>query len=78
VNRRERRIGRIVGREGRRGEGRGTNVTLQIAEKALTIWSCENNECILRLVAENVEVVLPILFPSLYYVAKSHWHKAIR
>eukprot|EP01127_Copromyxa_protea_P018528 TRINITY_DN5853_c0_g1_i1.p1 TRINITY_DN5853_c0_g1~~TRINITY_DN5853_c0_g1_i1.p1 ORF type:complete len:638 (+),score=139.34 TRINITY_DN5853_c0_g1_i1:148-2061(+) len=50
----------------------------QIAEKALTIWSCENNECILRLVAENVEVILPILFPSLFYVAKSHWHKAIR
>eukprot|EP01126_Amoeba_proteus_P035453 TRINITY_DN3577_c0_g1_i11.p1 TRINITY_DN3577_c0_g1~~TRINITY_DN3577_c0_g1_i11.p1 ORF type:complete len:271 (-),score=75.58 TRINITY_DN3577_c0_g1_i11:269-1081(-) len=50
----------------------------QIAEKALTIWSSENNECILRLVAENVDVILPILFPSLFYVAKSHWHKSIK
>jgi serine/threonine-protein phosphatase 2A regulatory subunit B' len=47
----------------------------QIAEKALTLW---NNEYILSLVAENVEVILPIVFPSLYYVARTHWNKAIR
>eukprot|EP01128_Nolandella_sp_AFSM9_P004687 TRINITY_DN2142_c0_g1_i1.p1 TRINITY_DN2142_c0_g1~~TRINITY_DN2142_c0_g1_i1.p1 ORF type:complete len:638 (+),score=168.28 TRINITY_DN2142_c0_g1_i1:38-1915(+) len=47
----------------------------QISEKALTLW---NNEYILSLVAENVEVVLPVVFPALYYVARSHWNKAIR
>jgi len=47
----------------------------QIAEKALTLW---NNEYILSLVAENVEAILPIVFPALYWDAKSHWNKAIR
>jgi len=32
----------------------------------------------LSLVADNVEVILPIVFPALYYDAKSHWNKAIR
>lgn len=50
----------------------------QVAEKALSLWSNENNEYILNLVAENVDIILPIIFPSLYYVAKSHWHKTIR
>ena len=40
----------------------------QIAEKALTLW---NNEYILSLIAENVEVILPIVFPPLYFVARS-------
>jgi len=30
----------------------------QISEKALTLWSSESNECILRPVADNVEVIL--------------------
>eukprot|EP01124_Arcella_intermedia_P005662 TRINITY_DN1334_c0_g1_i1.p1 TRINITY_DN1334_c0_g1~~TRINITY_DN1334_c0_g1_i1.p1 ORF type:complete len:670 (+),score=115.91 TRINITY_DN1334_c0_g1_i1:212-2011(+) len=47
----------------------------QIAEKALSLW---NNEYILSLVADNVEVILPIVFPALYFDAKSHWNKAIR
>jgi serine/threonine-protein phosphatase 2A regulatory subunit B' len=47
----------------------------QIAEKALTLW---NNEYILSLIAENVEVILPLVFPALYFVARSHWNKAIR
>jgi len=47
----------------------------QIAEKALSLW---NNEYILSLVADNIEVILPIIFPALYHDAKSHWNKAIR
>jgi len=47
----------------------------QIAEKALSLW---NNEYILSLVADNIEVILPLIFPALYHDAKSHWNKAIR
>jgi len=47
----------------------------QIAEKALSLW---NNEYILSLVADNIEVLLPLIFPALYHDAKSHWNKAIR
>jgi len=47
----------------------------QIAEKALSLW---NNEYILSLVADNIEVILPIIFPALYHDAKNHWNKAIR
>jgi len=29
-------------------------------------------------VADNIEVILPLIFPALYHDAKSHWNKAIR
>jgi len=47
----------------------------QIAEKSLHIW---NNDYILSLVAENFEVILPIIFPALYNTAKHHWNNSIR
>jgi len=47
----------------------------QIAEKSLHLW---NNDYILSLVAENFEIVLPIIFPALYSAAKNHWNTSIR
>jgi len=47
----------------------------QIVEKVFQLW---HHEYILNLIAANVEVILPIVFPSLYSTAKNHWNKAIR
>jgi len=47
----------------------------QIAEKSLHIW---NNDYILSLVAENFEIILPVIFPSLYVTAKNHWNSSIK
>jgi len=47
----------------------------QIVEKVFQLW---HHEYILNLIAANIEVVLPIVFPSLYSTAKNHWNKAIR
>ncbi|VDM32718.1 unnamed protein product [Hydatigera taeniaeformis] len=46
---------------------------LQVAERALYLWS---NEYILSLMTENVETILPIMFPALYRT-KQHWNKTI-
>ena len=46
----------------------------QVAERALYFW---NNECILALISENVQQVLPIMFPSLYKNSRNHWNKTI-
>ncbi|GAB5585318.1 serine/threonine-protein phosphatase 2A 56 kDa regulatory subunit delta isoform [Umbelopsis nana] len=46
----------------------------QVAERALYYW---NNEYIVSLMAENIEVILPIVFPPLYRNSKSHWNQAI-
>ncbi|XP_060571323.1 serine/threonine-protein phosphatase 2A 56 kDa regulatory subunit gamma isoform-like isoform X2 [Ruditapes philippinarum] len=45
----------------------------QVAERALYYW---NNEYILSLISENVDCVLPLMFPSLYKT-KHHWNKTI-
>src|SRR5690606_15335196 len=50
-------------------------VHFQVAEKALTLW---NNEYVLSLVAENLDTILPIVFPALYATAKSHWNRSIQ
>jgi serine/threonine-protein phosphatase 2A regulatory subunit B' len=47
----------------------------QIVEKVFQLW---HHEYILNLIAANIEVILPIVFPSLYSTAKNHWNKAIR
>jgi len=47
----------------------------QIVEKVFQLW---HHEYILNLIATNIEVILPIVFPSLYSTAKNHWNKAIR
>lgn len=45
---------------------------LKVAERALYFW---NNECILALISENSQVILPIMFPSLFKNSKNHWNK---
>ncbi|OZJ06331.1 hypothetical protein BZG36_00708 [Bifiguratus adelaidae] len=46
----------------------------QVAERALYYW---NNEYIGSLMAENVDVILPIMFPPLYRSSQQHWNKTI-
>ncbi|ORZ33572.1 phosphatase 2A regulatory B subunit-domain-containing protein [Catenaria anguillulae PL171] len=46
----------------------------QVAERALYLW---NNEYIVNLISENVSVILPIMFASLYRNSKSHWNRTI-
>lgn len=46
----------------------------QVAERALYYW---NNEYIVNLISENVSVILPIMFPSLYRNSKTHWNRTI-
>ncbi|KNC77304.1 hypothetical protein SARC_10232, partial [Sphaeroforma arctica JP610] len=46
----------------------------QIAERALYYW---NNEYIVTLICENGNVILPIMFSSLYKASKSHWNRTI-
>lgn len=46
----------------------------QVAERALYFW---NNEYIVNLIGDNVQVILPIVFASLYQNSKSHWNRTI-
>lgn len=46
----------------------------QVAERALYFW---NNEYIVNLMGENIQVVLPIVFPALYQNSKAHWNRTI-
>ncbi|KAI8969315.1 phosphatase 2A regulatory B subunit-domain-containing protein [Mycotypha africana] len=46
----------------------------QVSERALYFW---NNEYILSLMAENIKVIMPIIFPTLYRTSKTHWNKTI-
>eukprot|EP00123_Amoebidium_parasiticum_P016977 comp23667_c0_seq1/m.40462 comp23667_c0_seq1/g.40462 ORF comp23667_c0_seq1/g.40462 comp23667_c0_seq1/m.40462 type:complete len:576 (-) comp23667_c0_seq1:330-2057(-) len=46
----------------------------QIAERALYYW---NNEYIISLISENANVILPLMFSSLYRNSKSHWNRTI-
>ncbi|KAK7104554.1 serine/threonine-protein phosphatase 2A 56 kDa regulatory subunit epsilon isoform-like isoform X1 [Littorina saxatilis] len=46
----------------------------QVAERALYFW---NNEYIMNLIEENSNVILPIMFPSLYRISKEHWNQTI-
>ncbi|KAL7754256.1 serine/threonine-protein phosphatase 2A 56 kDa regulatory subunit delta isoform [Sorochytrium milnesiophthora] len=46
----------------------------QVAERALYYW---NNEYIVNLISENVNTILPIMFPALYKNSKSHWNRTI-
>lgn len=46
----------------------------QVAERALYYW---NNEYIMSLIADNSQVILPIMFPALNRNSKSHWNKTI-
>ena len=44
----------------------------QVAERALFLWS---NDYIVSLMSDNVNTVLPIVFPALYKNSKSHWNR---
>jgi serine/threonine-protein phosphatase 2A regulatory subunit B' len=46
----------------------------QVAERALFLW---NNDHIVSLVAQNRQVVLPIIFPALERNTRSHWNQAV-
>ncbi|XP_039971046.1 serine/threonine-protein phosphatase 2A 56 kDa regulatory subunit delta isoform isoform X2 [Bactrocera tryoni] len=46
----------------------------QVAERALYYW---NNEYIMSLIADNSQVILPIMFPALNRNSKTHWNKTI-
>ncbi|RUO96059.1 protein phosphatase 2 regulatory subunit B, gamma isoform, isoform CRA_b, partial [Jimgerdemannia flammicorona] len=46
----------------------------QVAERALYYW---NNEYIVNLMGDNVNVILPIMFPPLYKNSKGHWNRTI-
>jgi serine/threonine-protein phosphatase 2A regulatory subunit B' len=44
----------------------------QVAERALYFW---NNDYIVSLMAENMNAIMPIIFPTLYKTSKTHWNK---
>ncbi|XP_057428006.1 serine/threonine protein phosphatase 2A 57 kDa regulatory subunit B' beta isoform-like [Lotus japonicus] len=46
----------------------------QVAERALYLW---NNEHIISLVAQNRNIILPIIFEALEKNLKSHWNRAV-
>ncbi|MQL89502.1 hypothetical protein Taro_022083 [Colocasia esculenta] len=46
----------------------------QVAERALFLW---NNDHIITLIAQNRQVILPVIFPSLERNACSHWNQAV-
>jgi len=45
---------------------------VQVAERALYYW---NNEYIVNLIGENIQVVLPIVYPSLFANSNGHWNR---
>lgn len=47
----------------------------QVAERALYLWS---NDHVVSLVADSVEIILPIIYGVLFYNAYHHWNRTIR
>lgn len=52
----------------------GFVVYSQVAERALFLW---NNDHIVSLVAQNRQVVLPLIFSALERNTRSHWNQAV-
>lgn len=46
----------------------------QVAERALFLW---NNEHVVSLIAQNRNVILPIIFDALEKNIQSHWNQAV-
>ncbi|KAF7721784.1 Serine/threonine-protein phosphatase 2A 56 kDa regulatory subunit gamma isoform [Apophysomyces ossiformis] len=46
----------------------------QVAERALYYW---NNEYIVNLISDNIDTIMPIMFPPLYKHSRSHWNRTI-
>lgn len=47
---------------------------LQVAERALFMW---NNDHIISLVAQNRQVIMPIIVPALELNGQNHWNQAV-
>lgn len=50
------------------------HLLLQVAERALFLW---NNDQVINLVAQNRQVIVPIVFPALEANAQKHWNQAV-
>ncbi|KAK1299482.1 Serine/threonine protein phosphatase 2A 57 kDa regulatory subunit B' iota isoform [Acorus calamus] len=46
----------------------------QVAERALFLW---NNDQIASLIAQNRQVILPVIFPALERNTRNHWNQAV-
>ena len=46
----------------------------QVAERALYYW---NNEYIVNLIGENIDAILPIVYPSLHTISNGHWNRCV-
>ncbi|KAI8979118.1 phosphatase 2A regulatory B subunit-domain-containing protein [Mycotypha africana] len=46
----------------------------QVAERALYFYTYED---VIQIINDNIEVIMPIIFPSLYKHSKEHWNKTI-
>ena len=46
----------------------------QVAERALFFW---NNEYVLSLIEQNTQVIMTIMFDSLYRISKEHWNPLV-
>ncbi|CAO3684207.1 unnamed protein product [Rhizopus stolonifer] len=46
----------------------------QVSERALYYW---NNDYVVTMMAENIKVIMPMIFPTLYKTSKTHWNKTI-
>ena len=49
-------------------------ILLQVAERVLSYWG---NEYIAALISDNIAIILPIIYPSLFEMSKSHWNQQI-
>jgi len=52
----------------------GSTCCWKVAERVLSFWG---NEYIAALISDNIAVILPILYPALFEMSKSHWNQQI-
>ena len=50
------------------------SICWKVAERVLSFWG---NEYIAAMISDNIAVILPILYPSLFEITKSHWNPQI-
>jgi len=46
----------------------------QVAERVLSFWG---NEYIAAMISDNITVILPVIYPALFEMSKSHWNQQI-
>jgi len=49
-------------------------LVVKVAERVLSYWG---NEYIAALISDNIVVILPIIYPALFEMSKSHWNQQI-